>query len=233
MRRAVVLSFSLAFASPAGAKEPAATAAATTAIAPAARIDSVDALFSLLARSPGLFAHFHEEKRIALLVAPLKSDGTIHFDRHHGLARHTLSPQRQSVLLSGATLTIWDGEKTEAVPLQSSAPLRALAEAFSLLLAADRAGLEKSFTLAFRTDAAGWRLALIPTLADLKKLVSEVDVAGEALTPKTLVVREASGDESTTTLTDVDLAKRYSDGEAAGIFRAPPAPSSSSPYSPR
>lgn len=188
----------------------------------AATIDSLDALFALLARSPGLFAHFHEEKQIALLVAPLKSDGTIHFDRKRGLARHTLTPQKQSLLLSGGTLTIWDGTKTEAVSLQSSAPLRALAESFSLLLAADRAGLEKSFTLAFKADGRGWHLALVPSSPDLRKLVTQVSVDGEGLTPKTLVVREASGDESTTTLSDVDLEKRYTDREASALFKAPP-----------
>jgi len=185
-------------------------------------IDSVDSLFSVLARSPGFFARFHEEKQIALLVLPLKSDGTIHFDKQRGLARHTLSPQKQSVLLSGSTLTLWDGTKTETVPLQSSAPLRALAESFSLLLAADRPGLEKSFSLAFQASGKSWRLALVPTLADLKKLVSEVDVAGEALTPRTLVGREASGDESSMALSEVDLARRYTDREAAALFKVPP-----------
>ncbi len=116
-------------------------------------IDSVDSLFAVLARSPGFFARFHEEKQVALLVLPLKSDGTLHFDRQRGLARHTLSPQKQSVLLSGSTLTMWDGTKTETVSLQSSAPLRALAEAFSLMLAADRAALERSFSLVPRRRA--------------------------------------------------------------------------------
>jgi hypothetical protein len=199
-------------------------AGSTPVPSPSQSIDSVDSLFSVLARSPGFFARFHEEKQIALLVAPLKSDGTIHFDKQRGLARHTLSPQKQSVLLSGSTLTLWDGTKTETVPLQSSAPLRALAEAFSLLLAADRASLEKSFSLRFQASGQSWRLALVPTLADLKKLVSEVDVAGEALTPKTLVVREASGDESSMALSDVDLARRYTDREAAALFKAPPSP---------
>ena len=199
-----------------------AEARAAEPAAPLATIDSADALFAMLARSPGFFARFHEEKQIALLVAPLKNDGTIHFDRQRGLARHTASPQKQSVLLSGSTLTLWDGAKTETVPLQSSAPLRALAQSFSLLLAADRAGLEKSFSLSFQTKGQAWQLALVPIAADLRKLVTQVDVAGEGSTPKTLVVREASGDESTTTLTDVDLNRRYSEREAAALFKVPP-----------
>jgi hypothetical protein len=210
------------------ANTPQARAEAATADPSPRSIDSLDALFTMLARSPGFFARFHEEKQIALLVAPLKNEGTIHFDRARGLARHTTSPQKQSVLLSGSTLTLWDGTKTETVPLQSSAPLRALAQSFALLLAADRAGLEKNFALSFQAPSSsqgkgqGWHLALVPLAADLKKLVTQVEVAGEGLTPKTLIVREASGDESTTTLTDVDMARHYSVREAAALFKAPP-----------
>jgi hypothetical protein len=194
-----------------------------------AAIDSIDSLFAMLARSPGFFARFHEEKQIALLVAPLKNDGTIHFDRERGLARHTLAPQKQSVLLSGSTLTLWDGTKTETVPLQSSAPLRALAQSFSLLLAADRAGLEKSFSLRFETSGPAWHLTLAPLAADLKKLVTQVEVSGEGRTPRTLIVREASGDASTTTLSDVDMGRRYTPSEAAALFKVPPAVVASAP----
>jgi Outer membrane lipoprotein carrier protein LolA-like len=204
-----------------GSAGPSGEARAEAPTAPAT-IDSLGTLFAMLARSPGFFARFHEEKQVTLLVLPLKSDGTIHFDRQRGLARHTLAPQKESVLLSGSTLTMWDGAKTETVSLQSSAPLRALAEAFALLLAADRPGLEKSFSLAFQANGSTWRLALVPTLADLRKLVTEVDIAGDGLTPKTLVVREASGDASTTTLSDVDMAKRYTEREAAAVFKVPP-----------
>jgi hypothetical protein len=182
-----------------------------------------------MARSPGLFARFHEEKQIALLVLPLKSDGTLHFDKRHGLAKHTLSPRKQSVLLSGTALTMWDGTRTETVPLQSSAPLRALAQAFSLMLAADRPALEKSFSLAFHADGRAWQLALVPTDPELKKLVTEIDVTGDIATPKTLLVHEASGDTGTTTLEDVDLGKRYTEREALLVFKAPPGPLGDSP----
>jgi hypothetical protein len=189
---------------------------------PQPSIASLDALFAALASSPGFFARFHEEKQIALLVLPLTSDGTIHFDRRRGLARHTLQPKHQSVLLSGSTLTLWDGTRTETVPLQSSAPLRALAESFSRMLAADRAGLEKAFALGFRADGRTWQLSLVPTGADLKKLVTEIDLSGEDAAPKRMVVREASGDVGTTTLQDVDLNRRYTDRELASLFKAPP-----------
>ena len=123
----------------------------------------LDVLFAAFSKSPGLSAKFHEEKQIALLVAPLKSDGTVHFDRKRGLARHTLSPSKRSVLLEGGTLTVWDGTRTEIIHLSSQPSLRAFAEAFAMLLAADRAGLERAFQLEFMGDPrASWRLRLAP-----------------------------------------------------------------------
>jgi hypothetical protein len=193
-----------------GSPSPARADGDTAAAAPV--VTSLDTLFAALSRSPGLFARFHEEKQIALLVAPVKNEGTIHFNRKLGLARHTLAPQRQSVLLSSGALTLWDGQKTETISLKSSAPLRALAEAFSLMLAADRAGLERNFKLTFEPkDGGEWKLTLVPLNADLKNLILGIDVSGVSITPKLLRVREASGDVSTTTFTDVDPNKRYSD----------------------
>jgi hypothetical protein len=195
---------------------------APAAKADALAVDSLDALFAVLGHSPGLYAKFHEEKQIALLVAPLKSDGTLHFDKIRGLARHTLSPQKQSILLASGTLTIWDGTKTETVSLKSSAPLRALAEAFSMMLAADRAGIERSFKPVFVAEGGGaWRLRLEPMSKELKSLVSGIDVAGQGAVVKSLRVAEASGDVSTTTFADVDTNKRYSEAEARAVFKVP------------
>ena len=197
--------------------------------AQAAPSSPLDVLFAQLAKSPGLFARFHEEKQIALLVAPLKSDGTVHFDRAKGLARHTLTPSKRSILLNAGTLTVWDGTKTEVIPLSSQPSLRAFAEAFTMFLAADRVGLEKTFKLDFTGDPqASWRMKLAPVSPDLKKLVTELEVAGQGTALSTLRVTEASGDVGTTTFSDVDTAKQYTPAEQAAIFSVPP-PASPSP----
>jgi hypothetical protein len=182
----------------------------------------LDVLFTAFAKSPGLFAKFHEEKQIALLVAPLKSDGTVHFDRAKGLARHTLTPSKKSILLSGGTLTVWDGSKTEVISLSSQPGLRAFAEAFTMFLAADRAGLERAFKLDFTGDPnASWKLKLAPASPELKKIVTELEVAGQGIVLSTLRVTEASGDVGTTTFSEVDAAKQYTPTEAATVFRVP------------
>ena len=183
----------------------------------------VDMLMREFANSPGLFARFHDEKQIALLTLPIVSDGTIHFAPQKGLARHTLKPTKQSVHLSGTTLTFWDGKKAESVSLKSSPALRAFADAFGMLLGADRAGLEKNFELVVYGDPKKtWRLRLVPKLADLGKILKEIDVRGDGVTVTTLTVREASGDASTSTFSEVNPKKVYTEAELNSIFKAPP-----------
>lgn len=184
----------------------------------------IDVLFAAFAKSPGLFAKFREEKQIALLLKPLISEGTVHFDRAKGLARHTLTPSKKTVLLQNGSLVVWDGTKTETIPLSSQPSLRAFAEAFTMFLAADRQGLEKAFKLDFSGDPqATWKLKLAPLSPQLKKMVTELEVTGQGIVLTLLRVTEASGDVGTTTFSDVDTQKQYTPAEAAAIFRVPTA----------
>lgn len=89
------------------------------------------------------------------MVAPITNDGTIHFDKTYGLARHTTAPSKQSVLLSSGTLTLWDGQKTgnHSSPQLRFAPC-ARGGIWSML-AADRLGLERNFALTFQAGPLG------------------------------------------------------------------------------
>jgi hypothetical protein len=195
--------------------------------APAAAVERVadlDALLAGCAKMPGLFARFAEEKQIALLAVPLKSSGTIHFDRARGLVRHTLLPSKQSVQVTDKELVFWDGKNTRHVSLASSATVEAFARAFTLLLSADRTALEKSFELTFtpKDSGASWSLSLVPKNAELKSVVASMEIEGRGLVVTLLKVREANGDLTTSRFSDVDTAKRYSDEEAGRTFRVPP-----------
>ncbi len=70
---------------------------------------SVDSLLSRFAAVPGLEARFREEKRIAILAAPIVSEGTIHFVPPARLVRKTVTPQSSTLLINGETLLIGDG----------------------------------------------------------------------------------------------------------------------------
>jgi Outer membrane lipoprotein carrier protein LolA-like len=184
----------------------------------------LDALLERCARSPGLSAQFTEEKQIALLAVPLRSEGVLHFAPGRGLVRHTSKPSPQSVLVTDQDLVFWDGKTTKRIALGSSVTIETFAHAFSLLLTANRAALEKSFSLVFRADDAGdgWSLRLSPTGADLKKVIASIEIEGRGLDLSLLRVRETNGDVSTTRFSAVDAARKYTDAELDRLFRVPP-----------
>jgi hypothetical protein len=226
---AAALALLVAGAQPALA-DPAAPAPSASDAGASGAASPLDALFVAFGKSPGLFAKFREEKQIALLVAPLKSEGTVHFERFKGLARHTTAPQKRSLLLNGGTLTVWDGTKTEVIQLTSQPALRAFADSFSMFLAADRQGLEKVFRLELTADPRDpkdkWKLRLVPLAPQLQKMIKELELVGQsdggkAVVLSTLRVAEANGDVSTTTFYDVDTNKKYTASEAAAVFRVP------------
>ena len=205
-----------------GGPQPA--AALPPAAAAAAESKDLDALLALCAKSPGLMARFAEDKQIALLSVPLRSEGALHFAPGRGLVRHTYKPSKQSVLVTDKELVFWDGKTTKRIALGSSASIETFARAFSLLLRADRAALEKDFALTFHAGDAGgaWSLDLVPTGAELKKVIASMKIEGRGLELSVLRVREANGDLTTTRFENVDAAKRYTDAELDRLFRVPP-----------
>lgn len=225
MTRGVVLALLIAGATTASlgarAAEP-----HPAAPAPAAKADDVRTLDKLLegcSRMPGLSARFVEEKQIALLAVPLRSSGTLHFARGRGLVRHTTEPSKQSVLIDDKELVVADGSNVRRIALSSSPTVETFARSFSMILAADRAALEKNFTLDFRPVNAGWSLTLTPKAQELKSVIAAIELEGQGLVLSLLRVREANGDASTTRFSAVDVTRQYGAEEAARVFRVPAA----------
>jgi hypothetical protein len=191
------------------------------------RGEDLSTLLSRFAKSPGISAHFHEEKHIALLQAPLVSEGTIHFAPPGRLARHTTRPIASTLLIADNRVQFGDATSKDSVDLGSNPVARAFVESFVMLLAGDRAGLERYFTLRFSpvsgagTPGAAWRLSLAPRTSPMNKVIKEIALAGEGLTVREMEVRESNGDWTRTTFTQVDVEHRYSPAEQAQVFRLP------------
>lgn len=183
-----------------------------------AAIDPVFAHFQLARLS----CKFSEEKHIALLARPLRSTGTIFFDRDKGIARTTLTPKVQQVVLSKTTLRIRKGEHTEEIPLDKSKDLKAFALIFPTLLRGERSELERAFDVGlYGSDRDWWALAFTPKTDSLKKLVKRVVVFGKQGEVVALQVTEASGDTTDTRLTEVRRNADVPDAELAAAFGAP------------
>ncbi|HEY0252580.1 MAG TPA: outer membrane lipoprotein carrier protein LolA [Kofleriaceae bacterium] len=165
-------------------------------------------------------ATFTEQKHVALLAKPLRSAGTIYFDRAQGVVRIQTAPKPQQVTVTKTKLVIKSGTRVEEVPLDKSKDLRAFALVFPSLLGGDRVALAASFEIGlYGTDTGWWALSLTPKSESLKKLLKSVVVIGQKSDPVELKITEASGDVTETELTEVARDKAVTDADIAQAFR--------------
>lgn len=201
--------------------------AASVVWASAGRAAPPTPLEDLLARfraMPGLEARFHEEKRFAMLDAPLVSEGTLHFSPPGRLARHTTTPVRSTVLIDGDRLAFGDERGQSELDLAQKPVVRLFVDAFVKLLAGDQAALERLFAAehtALPDDA--WTLVLLPKVSPMKGIIERMELRGAGLVLDRMRLLEVGGDETITTFSRVDVERRYTPEEAARLFRLPDA----------
>ena len=194
--------------------------AKTAAKAPA----DIDALLAGLSKAPGLYAHFREEKHITLLQAPLVSEGSLYFTPPSRFARHTERPIASTMIIDGNQLQFGNADGQESMNLGTNPVARLFADSFVMLLSGNRAGLERLFKMQLSSTsqkAGEWKLVLTPRVAPMDKMIKELELRGRGLNLNELDVREASGDWTRTTFTDVDLGRHYSAAEQAKFFQLP------------
>jgi hypothetical protein len=158
-----------------------------------------------------------------LLAAPLVSEGTLHYATPGRLVRRTESPDLAVALLEGSRLRFRDAGGEQSLDLDAMPAARQFLESFTALVAGDRAALARSYDLEFVPQGAtAWRLTMRPRVPALSRVFRAVEVAGDGVALRTLVVREVSGDVSETTFTEVRTDRRFSAEEAARVFRLGP-----------
>jgi hypothetical protein len=219
MTARAVLAILAVLAGPAVAEDAAGPPANLVAGEPA-RGEALDPVFSHFALAR-LGCKFSEEKHVALLARPLRSTGTLHFDRDRGIARTTVTPRSQTAVLTPKSLRIRAGKRTEEIALDKSKDLKAFALIFPTLLRGDRAELERAFEIGLHGSAdAWWALAFTPKAESLRKLVKSVVVIGRKGQLHSLQIVEGNGDTTATRLTEIRTNDDVSDAEITKAFGA-------------
>lgn len=184
-------------------------------------IADLDALLAAFESVDGLEARFTEEKRMALLAAPLVSTGALYYARPGHLRRQIETPRPAVVVIGPETLWLKDERGTETIDLAARRDVAAFAESLVLIFAGDRARLEATYTIAFEPGAEGWKLALTPKVEPLSKLVSAIHITGRGPAVETIRVAETSGDETITRIESADPTRRFDAAERAKLFGPP------------
>lgn len=192
---------------------------------PAARPgpQDIDGLLAALAAMPGLYAEFREEKHMALLAAPLVNEGTLHY--HGGmLARHTTTPMRSSLVVRDGRLEFGDATGREQLDLRANPVVRLFVDSFVRILAGDRVALERMYEMRFApVDAAAgtWSLVLRPKVAPMSGVIDRLELQGQGIEVRSMLVVETGGDRTATTFSHVDVRRHYGAAESRRIFAIP------------
>lgn len=192
------------------------------AAAPDSQPWSVEALLKSFRQIPGLEAHFREEKTIAILAAPIVSEGTIHFAPPARLARHTIVPDESSLLIDGRTFSFGNGSTQEQIDLEANPVVREYVSSFLHILGGDSETLGRIWSLKLEGRAEEWELTLRPMSESIRKTIREMVLRGRGITIEWMKIVESTGDESVTTFTDINHKRRYSLIEIERIFKIPP-----------
>jgi len=179
---------------------------------------SLGALLARFRALPGLEARFHEVKKLALLKAPLISEGTIHYAPPDRLARQTTRPVASTLVVDAREVRFGDAEGSQSIPLEGNPVVRLFVDAFLKVLAGDRGALERIFAIDLRASARGWVMTLEPRLAPMTEVIERIVLEGKGAVLSRMVIREKEGDETVTIFSSVDVERRYSAEEKARVF---------------
>jgi outer membrane lipoprotein-sorting protein len=181
---------------------------------------AVSEVLARLAKTDALTAHFHEDKRMALLAQPLRSEGTLYYEKPRLLARHTDKPHKSSLLLRGETLSFGDPQHSESIELSAQPALRVLVDTFVSVLAGDLAALTRVAEVTVEAlPEQGFRIRVTPKDQQVKRLVRAMSFEGQGALLSRMELLDTNGDTTLTTFSDVKLHKPFSAAERARFFK--------------
>jgi hypothetical protein len=210
-------------ATPAMAQAPAPVGGAPV-VAAAPTLEVILARFAAMS---GLSAKFREEKRMALLAAPLVNEGTLYFAPKARLARHITAPAPATVLIDAGTLRFADAGGSESMSLDQNPVVKLFVDSFVRIFAGDRTALERHVhdgaggSAGGRRRGAALELKLRPRVAPMTQVIERVEITGRDVVLETMVVVEVGGDETITTFSEVDANRRFTPEELAALFSLP------------
>ncbi len=165
---------------------------------------SVSELMRVIGQTKEGKALFVEKKYIGIVDKPLVSSGELAFTAPDRLEKRTLKPVTESLILEGDNLTIEQADKRRfKVSLREHPEVAAFVESIRGTLAGDRLALESAYTLELTGVLDKWQLVLVPTQAQMSKLITRIRIGGNHGDVKAITFEQADGDRSEMAITKV------------------------------
>ncbi|MEN8196512.1 MAG: LolA-related protein [Pseudomonadota bacterium] len=157
---------------------------------------SLDRLPEIITGAPNHRAEFTEERRVLLLTEPVRLLGTLLFRAPDLFEKHTLSPQREDLVVDGEWVTVsLPDQNTEMRFNMTDDPLlHGLLFSLQSLLNGEPGRLAGIFTIEAWGGAKAWTLRLKPSGRELAERVRVMRVTGETHWIRTIELWETSGD---------------------------------------
>lgn len=165
---------------------------------------SVSDLMRIIGQTKEGKANFVEKKYIGIVDKPLVSSGELAFTAPDRLEKRTLKPVAESLVLEGDSVTIEQADKRRfKISLREHPEVAAFVESIRGTLAGDRLALERAYTLQLTGVLDKWQLVLVPTQAQVSKLITRIRIGGEHGDVKAITFEQADGDRSEMAITKV------------------------------
>jgi len=162
----------------------------------------LNALMQRMAQVPASEGTFTESKHIALLTAPVHSQGRLSYVRPDRILKHTLSPFDELISLDGDWVSIDNKSKGQRrrVELQHSPVVWGLVEGLRATLAGDLAQIRRHFRVEFSGTRDAWAMSLEPLDSRIAGHLKAISIAGSDIRFTRVEILEASGDRSIMTI---------------------------------
>ncbi|MBL8947436.1 MAG: outer membrane lipoprotein carrier protein LolA [Myxococcales bacterium] len=179
-------------------------------------------LLTMLRAVPGVTAKYREEQHIALLTAPLVSRGTMHFAPPGRLAKHQSEPAIARTVVADGRLAFADAYGRDELELAKNPVVSLFVDSFLSVLAGDVEAIERAWYVGYAAETEGdpraWVLTLRPRGEATARLVEHLSIRGREAVVSRIEIIERGGDRTVTTLSDVDVARRWGADELAQVF---------------
>ena len=178
----------------------------------------LESLMRMFAEVGAVRADFVSEQSIALLETPLESAGVLYFEPPSTMVRSTHRPGTMKVVVDAGLAAIRDETGVRRLDLTRNEIARGLIENLMIVLRGDLFALRDRFDVAYTVEGDRWSLRIRPRARRVRALVDEIEFVGAGKTLVSMSTREANGDRTEVTFSDVALGVELSPAARTELF---------------